>query len=127
MSQEQVYEGAISGAIAGAITGAIVSKLMQQKIPTQPTQPPQISIIRQIYYKVPISGSQTIVSLEANLILVLIYGDGDSSVTLTVTMDDSGTVIYGDDQAVGLASKLEITASGSGYSPTIEVAYIKIT
>lgn len=126
MSQKQEFEGAISGLIAGAVSGAVVSKLIQQKTITQPSQK-AVSITKQILYKSFISESAQLISLEAELIIVLIHGDGDNSVTLTITIDDNTTEIYGDDQAVGLASRLEITASGTGYTPTIEVAYFQIT
>ncbi|MEM4847782.1 MAG: hypothetical protein QW794_08505 [Thermosphaera sp.] len=81
--------------------------IQRQNITTTPA-----TILQQTHYK---------------FAIVLIHGDGDPTLTLTVTRGNQTFTLYGHEQAIEIVAeedlKIEAT-SGSGYSPTVEIAYL---
>jgi len=117
-------EGFIEGLLGGAVAGGIVAGLMKiRPTPTAITASREV-IPRQNITAVPATLKDTTTYKFA---IVLFHGDGDSTLTLTVTRGTQTFTLYGNEQAIEIVVnenfKVEAT-SGSGYSPTIEIAYL---
>jgi len=113
--------GAISGAIAGGIVSAGMWKIRQ---------PPTISARRTTIDRQSIATTPSTLLAQTTykFALIFFHGDGDSTLTLTVTRGTQTSTLTGIDQAIEVVAnesiKIEAT-SGSGYSPTIEIVYLE--
>lgn len=70
-----------------------------------------------------ITSPATLYNNTLRFAIVLFHGDGDPSVTLSVTRGSDVFTLYGNEQAIEIVANetLRIDASGNGATPTIEI------
>lgn len=115
---EGIAGGLIGGILAsGLITATAVTGLMRIRAPTGR---------KEIIAKRTISEPTTLVEARYSFAIVLFHGDGDQTVELAVALNETQSTLRGNEQAIELVvgETLKVVASGSGATPTIEIASI---
>ena len=120
--EEELAERLVLGSVLG---GAIAAGLFKLK-------PPAVAINA----KRTVISPQSITATPATLLpattykfaIIFFHGDGDSTLTLTVTRGTQTFTLTGADQAIETVANESIqidATSGSGNSPTIEIVYLE--
>ncbi|MEM3974654.1 MAG: hypothetical protein QW320_09830 [Ignisphaera sp.] len=107
--------------IAGGIVGGLLASRMI-KVPKY-----TLSTRRIFNEKKQLSGNLIVADVTEDVTLVMIHGDGDQTVTLSITCANETYTTTGDEQAIGIfLGKVTIAASGNGYIPTIDIICISL-
>lgn len=115
---------ALAGALSGAVAGGLVAAAGLMKV-----KGVAVSANKTVIQSKSITSTPTTLLSKTNykFAIVLFHGDGDATLTITVQRGSQTFTLTGAEQAIELVvnEDLSITASsGSGLSPTIEIASI---
>ncbi|MEM4483412.1 MAG: hypothetical protein QXS19_05805 [Candidatus Methanomethylicia archaeon] len=127
MSEKRDRKDLILGGLAGALAGFLTTQFLVKPKETKITLRSNIDLIEQRE----IVEETTLLDKTYKFGLMLIHGDGDSSVTITITKQKGtetiSNTLNGNEQGIEIIAneRVIITGSGTGKTPTIEILYLE--